>query len=215
MTIGNLIYSRGKTFYVNPSHQCTNSCLFCIRNFKDGVYGYNLRLSRYPSSEELVNAVNDNLNDSFEEVAIVGFGEPLLNLGGTLAVVKSVKESLDIPVRINTNGHALLIHPYRNVPDELADAGLDKVQVSLNAQDAQTYVRLCRPSFGEAAYYSLLEFAKRCAQRMRVDLSVVAVPGVDIEECKTIAKRLGVGFRLRNYKGPPEVLKYIKRQLID
>lgn len=215
MTTVNLTYIRGTTLYINPSSQCTNNCLFCVRNFGDGVYGYDLRLHEYPKPEEISNAIKESWSEEFQEVAIVGFGEPLLNLDATLEAIRTVKSLSNVPVRINTNGHVLLTHPYRDVPAELAEAGLDRIQVSLNAHDASTYVRLCRPSFGENAYTSLLEFAKKCSELMDVELSVVELPGIDIKACRKIANDMGVGFLFRKFKGPPETLESIGMMLME
>ena len=209
-----LVYWKDRTLYVNPTNRCTCNCVFCIRNFSDGVFGFNLRLERDPTPDELGQAVSSALTRGFDEVAIVGLGEPTLNLDAVLNVVRVVKEGAGIPVRMDTNGHGLLIHPRRNVPRELAESGLDRVHVSLNAQDAATYVRLCRPRFGKRAYTSMLEFARRCSELMKVGLSVVDVPGVDIEACRRIAGEMGVDFRVRKFIGPDEVISQITETML-
>jgi hypothetical protein len=48
---------------------------------------------------------------------------------------------------------------------------------------------------------------------MRVELSAVDIPGVDIEACRGIASRLGVEFRERVFKGPEGALEGILRTL--
>ncbi len=164
MSLPNLTYWREKTLYVNPSHRCTNRCMFCIRNYDTGVFGFDLSLDKDPTAEELSDAIRRTWRPDFVEAAIVGLGEPLLNLEGTLASVRQVKSLASVPVRINTNGEALLVYPRRDVPLELAKAGMDHVQVSINAPDSRTYVKLCRPTFGEKTYTSMLKFAERCSQ---------------------------------------------------
>jgi len=209
----NMTYWRNKTLYVNPSNRCTNQCTFCIRNYDTGVFGFNLNLDRDPTPEELVQAIRESWRTEFTEAAIVGLGEPLLNLKGTLASVRAVKSLTDVPVRINTNGQALLIYPRCNIPRKLAEAGMDHMQVSLNAQDSRTYVKLCQPSFGKKAYGSMLRFAERCKMYMTVELSVVRVPGVDVEACRRIAEGMGVSFRVRDYKGPSGLLVDVARMM--
>ncbi|MEI6315075.1 MAG: hypothetical protein WCO89_09405 [Syntrophus sp. (in: bacteria)] len=49
-TIG---YEAFGNLYLNITNRCSASCVFCIRNFCDGVYGYDLRLSKEPSEEEI------------------------------------------------------------------------------------------------------------------------------------------------------------------
>lgn len=209
----NLTYWRGTSFYINPTARCTNNCLFCVRQFSDGVYGFNLELAEDPSPEELVNEIEKTWTDEFDDVAIVGFGEPTINIEGTLAAIRKIKNLGDVAVRMNTNGLALLIHPERDIPTELAAAGLDRIQISLNAPDPDTYLRLCQPSFGRMSYDSILEFAERCKPLMRVEFSAVDIPGVDMEACKGIADRLGVEFRVRIFKGPDGKLEGILRTL--
>ncbi len=201
-----LVYWKDRTLYVNPTNRCTCGCVFCIRNFSDGVFGFDLRLERDPTPEELGEAVRSALERGFDEVAVVGMGEPTLNLDAVLNVVRVVKGTGNIPVRMDTNGHGLLIHPKRDVPRELADSDMDRVHVSLNAQDAATYMRLSRPRFGKRAYPSMLEFARRCSRLMKVGFSVVDVPAVDIEACRRIASEMGVDFRVRKFNGPDAVL---------
>ncbi len=49
---------------------------------------------------------------------------------------------------------------------------------------------------------------------MSVELSVVRVPGVDIEACRRVAERIGAEFKVREYRGPPELLDAIARLLV-
>ena len=213
MSKGDLTYWRGRSFYVNPTSKCMNDCLFCVRHFGEGVFGFDLVLDEDPSAEELVRAIDDTWESKFEDVAIVGFGEPLLNLDAVLAAIRKVKEMIDVPIRMNTNGQALLLYPTRDVAKELAEAGLDRIQISLNAQDPDTYFQLCKPRLGRGAFESILEFTEQCKPLMKVELSAVDIPGVDIDACRGIAERLGVGFRVRVFKGPEGALEGIFRTL--
>jgi cyclic pyranopterin phosphate synthase len=190
-----------------------NDCLFCVRNFGDGVFGFNLVLDEDPTDVELVEAIDNTWDPKYDDVAIVGFGEPLLNLDAVLSAIKRLKELTDVPIRMNTDGQAHLLYPTRDVVAELADAGLDRIQISLNAQDPDTYFRLCQPKLGRGAFESILEFTEECKPLMRVELSAVDIPGVDIDACRGIAERLGVSFRVRVFKGPAGALEGILRTL--
>jgi len=213
MSESNLTYWRGTSFYINPTSRCTNNCLFCVRNFSDGVFGFNLQLDDDPTPEDLCSEIEKTWSDQFDDVAIVGFGEPTINIEGTLAAIKKIKSLTSIEVRMNTNGQALLIHPERDIHIELAEAGLDRIQISLNAPDPDTYLRLCQPTFGRMTFDSILEFAEKCKPLMRVELSAVDIPGVDIDACRGIADRLGLEFRVRIFKGPEGALEGILRTL--
>lgn len=213
MSKGDLTYWRGSSFYVNPTSRCMNDCLFCVRHFGEGVFGFDLVLDEDPSVEEIVKAIEETWDSKFEDVAIVGFGEPILNLDAILAAIRKIKDLTDVQIRMNTNGQALLLYPTRDVAKELAEAGLDRIQISLNAQDPDTYLRLCQPKLGRGAYESILEFTEQCKSLMTVELSAVDIPGVDIYACRGIAERLGVGFRVRVFKGPEGALDGILRTL--
>ncbi len=190
-----------------------NDCLFCVRHYGEGVFGFELVLDEDPSAEELVKAIENTWDSKFDDVAIVGFGEPLLNLDAVLAAIRKVRELTDIPIRMNTNGQALLLHPTRDVAQELSDAGLNRIQISLNAPDPDTYLQLCQPKLGRGAFESILEFTEHCKPMMKVELSAVDIPGVDIDACRGIAERLGVDFRVRVFKGPEGALDGILRTL--
>ena len=122
MSESNLTYWRGTSFYINPTSRCTNNCLFCVRNFSDGVFGFNLELEDDPTPEEIVAEIERTWTHELDDVAIVGFGEPTMNIEGTLAAIRKIKSLASVQVRMNTNGQALVIHPNRGVPAELARA---------------------------------------------------------------------------------------------
>ncbi len=79
-------------------------------------------------------------------------------------------------VRIDTNGHANLIHK-RNVLPELAGL-VDAVSVSLNAQNAEVYEKLSQPQFGAPAYEAVKEFIREAKKYIpEVTASVVCRAG--------------------------------------
>jgi TatD family-associated radical SAM protein len=164
-----------------------------------------------PTPNQISKAIHDEWNVNYDDLAIVGFGEPLINIDGTIAAVKTLKSLTYRPIRINTNGQALLIHPNRDIPKELAEVGVSRVQVSLNAHDAETYAKLCRPAYGPKAYKSVLEFTRSCRDLMDVEISVLGLPGVDIDACQKIANSLDTDFRVRTFKGPREILRNLEK----
>jgi len=44
-----VVYHLENKFYLNITNRCTNECDFCLRKFKSGVAGFNLRLQREPT----------------------------------------------------------------------------------------------------------------------------------------------------------------------
>lgn len=194
-----LAYTIRDSVYLNVTGSCTNSCTFCQRSVNPVVKGYNLRLQRDPTPDEMIKALEEEEWQNRSEVVFCGYGEPTIRLPEVLQVasrIKELKPSMDI--RLNTNGLANLYHR-KNIVPELTYA-IDTISISLNAQDADTFDRLCRPSVGPDPYGSLLDFSRKCvAAGLDVVLTVVAHPEVDVEACRKIAEGMGTRFRVREY----------------
>ncbi|MEQ8253590.1 MAG: TatD family nuclease-associated radical SAM protein [Smithellaceae bacterium] len=182
--------------YLNITNKCSAACVFCIRNNCDGVYGYNLRLTREPSEEEIIGELAGLELPKYKEVVFTGFGEPTCRFDTVLRITKWLHQR-GITVRLDTNGHAALMYPGRDVVAELKAAGLDAVSVSLNAESEEKYNRLCRPVFA-GSYRALLDFTRKAvAAGIRTRMTVVARQGIDIKECERLATALGASFRAR------------------
>ncbi|VVB89763.1 7-carboxy-7-deazaguanine synthase [uncultured archaeon] len=196
-----IIYEAHGNLYLNITNRCTAECIFCIKRYSDGVYGHNLRLTSEPSLSEIINELSKTELSKYKEVVFTGLGEPLLRLDDVLEITKWLT-TRGVPVRLDTIGHARLLYPDRNVARELKFAGMKVVSVSLNAQDEDTYNRLCDPKF-KNSYEKMLEFAKDVSKTgMELRFTVVNLPVVDIEKCREIAKEYCADFKVRGYGGP-------------
>jgi TatD DNase family protein len=192
---GRISYPIRNSLYLNITNRCTAACTFCVRYHTDFVKGHNLRLCDEPTADELLKEIGDPKR--YDEVVFCGYGEPLLRLDVVKAVAAEVKR-LGGRVRIDTNGHANLIHK-RNVLPELAGL-VDAVSVSLNAQNAEVYEKLSQPQFGAPTYEAVKEFIREAKKYIPdVTATVVSAPGVDIEACRKIAEGLGAKYRVREY----------------
>ena len=192
-------YTIRDSVYLNVTAGCTNSCTFCQRSVNPVVKGHDLRLEQDPTVEEMLLALEEEGWSGRGEVVFCGYGEPTLRLPEILQVASRVKElKPSVRIRLNTNGLANLYYR-KNIVPELTTS-IDTVSVSLNAQDAAAFERLCRPSVGPDPYSSLLDFARKCvAAGLDTVLTVVAHPEVDVEACRKIAEGMGAGFRVRPY----------------
>ena len=152
---GKITYPIRNSLYLNITNRCTSACTFCVRYYSDFVKGHYLRLKDEPSAEELIADIGDP--KKYDEIVFCGYGEPLLRLDVVKSVSAEVKRRGG-KVRIDTNGHANLIHK-RNILPELAGV-VDAVSVSLNAQNAEVYEKLSQPRFGPAAYDAVKEFIR-------------------------------------------------------
>ncbi|MDP2157465.1 MAG: TatD family nuclease-associated radical SAM protein, partial [Nitrospirota bacterium] len=173
-------------------NRCTNKCSFCVKFNSDFVKGHRLRLTHEPSEEELKKEIGDP--SRFREIVFCGYGEPLQRLDIVKEIARWVKNQGG-HVRVNTNGHANLIHK-RNIIPELKGL-VDSISISLDAQDAETYNRICKPYFPQA-YEEVLRFTQGVKDVVPdVQITVVNLPDVDLIKCEEIAKELGVRFRVR------------------
>ena len=195
-----ILYTIGKTLYINLTNRCPCRCEFCVRTHGDGVGDADsLWLDHEPSLEEAVAAFDKYDLSRFDEAVFCGYGEPMERLEVLLGVCRFLREHTELPIRINTNGLADLIHqkPTAHLLKGLADT----VSISLNAPTAQEYVELCHPTFGEASFEAILKFAGDCRHAVpEVILSVVdVIPPERVDLCREIAEELDVDFRLREY----------------
>jgi TatD DNase family protein len=197
--------------YLNVTNRCANRCSFCVRRDSDGLGGALLRGAEEPDFSRLREAVMRHGGPRrFREIVWCGYGEPTyrLDLVGEAA---DWLRSGGAKIRLNTNGHACVIHG-RDVLPQLG-AAVDRVSVSLNAPDMARYLQLCLPDlerFGahggspvtaEVLWDSVLDFLSRApAHFEEVQASVVGhalAPG-EIEECRALALALGAHrFRVR------------------
>ena len=195
------VYWLENKLYLNITNRCSNCCFFCLRNFKRGVGGFNLKLLSEPALEQILDELAKVLNSrQWDEVVFCGFGEPTERLDVLLEVSKWIRQhhARPITIRVNTNGHGYALNPERDVAAEMKAAGIDKVSVSLNAGDSETYSEICRPTFVKA-YDSVIDFIRKSKTLMQVEASAVRMPEVDIAKAQAVAESLGVKFRIREY----------------
>ena len=171
-----ITYKVKNGIYVNLTNRCPCACTFCLRQNGPGIYGSNpLWLEREPT-------------------------ERLADLLEIAAYIKAKSPSTRI--RVNTNGLADLIYN-RSTAAEFVGK-VDCVSISLNTDDPQEYLDVCRPKFGAAAYPALQKFAADAAAAgLDVVMTVVDEPVTSKEKqarCQAICDRLGVRLRIRPFE---------------
>lgn len=191
------VYRAKGNIYLNLTNRCSANCRYCLAHFTDTVFGYNLKLKAEPEVEDVLKDLElEFLEGPANEVVFCGLGEPTMRLDAVLKITEWLKLRR-IPSRLDTNGHGALINPGRDVAAELAQAGLNAVSISLVGHNSEVYNQLSRPIFTKA-FRAVLKFAEDCIKEgIRVTLTVVDQPEVDIEACKSISEKLGAGFSVR------------------
>ena len=200
----NLVYFVSGKMYKNLTNLCTCSCVFCIRDLNPTVEGVDMQLPNKRANADTVISEIKRLSDKIgSEVTFCGYGEPMLELESLKKVASFIKENYpDVKIRVNTNGHANLVHKKDVVP-ELVGL-IDSFSVSLNASDAQQYKEITRCSFdAEVGYEGMKNFVKSAVQNgIKTSVSVVVGfegTNVDVDKCKEIAASLGAILRVREY----------------
>jgi TatD DNase family protein len=198
-------YGDSQRLYLNATNRCTNRCSFCVRNYSRGLGGAALWGGPEPDFKELRDAVL--ARSSLSEIAEFiwcGFGEPTFRLDLIMESASWLRSG-GAKIRLNTNGHACLIHG-RDVLPELS-AAVDEVSISLNAPDLPRYLELCKPDFSglapapDVCWNSLLDFISRAPAFFKsVQASVVGFVLTDdeVERCRLLALSFGIEkFRIR------------------
>ena len=197
-----LLYEVHNGVYVNLTNRCPCACVFCLRNTTDKVgRSDRLWLEKEPTVEEIKAEFPLRDMTKYEEVVFCGFGEPTERLDDLKEIAAFVKQTYNIPVRINTNGLGDLVNG-RSIAAELRGL-VDVVSISLNTPSEERYMQEVRPKFGKGSYQALLAFAKECVKFVpKVVLSTVATTLTAAEEaqCAAIAKEIGATYRIRPFE---------------
>ena len=175
----------GNILYVNiiANYACTNDCLFCSRPRtkselgKENIYekkaGTSLYLPRSPSIDEVMGAIDEEIEKEDTEIAFVGLGEPFIYFSKLVKIISSINKQYRIKTRIDTNG----IVKDNNAAEQLARAGLDEIRISLNAINEQEYNMLCRPKV-KGAFGKLVGFVRQSIET-DIETKVSFVVGFD------------------------------------
>jgi GTP 3',8-cyclase len=195
------VYWLDNILYLNITNQCSNSCYFCLKRYKQGVGGFNLKLTHEPTVEEITAELAEVLNmRSWDGLVFCGFGEPTERLDVVLEVTRWVRQHYGRPlkIRLDTNGEGYLLNPGRDVVAELKAAGMDSVSVSLNTADKEAYMEICKSMFLDG-YQAVLDFVRKARGILEVQVTAVRLPEVDLAKVQAVAEGLGVAFRVREY----------------
>jgi cyclic pyranopterin phosphate synthase len=172
-----------------------------LRKFRRGIRDFILRLNSDPAAREVIDGLNAALRtEHWEEIVFCGFGEPTTRLGTLLEIARWITSHVHTPIRVNTNGHASMLHPKLKVAQELKEAGVSALSVSLNAHKPVVYNDVCQPRL-EDAFDSVLKFIEEArATGLTVEITAAAIPEVKISAVAKIASNLGVKFRARHHQ---------------
>ena len=138
----------------------------------------------------------------YRELVFCGFGEPTFRLDDILWLVDELKRMAPglPPVRINTNGHANLLHG-RNVCPDL-QGRIDVLSISLNGSTPEEYLAVTRPRDGILAWEAMLEFTREAVRYVPTVMMTVVDKDKspeELERCRVLCESLGAQLRVRAY----------------
>lgn len=199
-----ITYEYGRNLYVNTTNRCDYNCNFCLRHNNGGAGNretHQLWLRREPTREEILADIEARDLSQYDQLVFCGYGEPSYRLEDICWVIDQLKAHgrKTLPVRMDTNGTACLIHG-RDVCPEFAGR-FDRLSVSLNEDTEDKYNALCHP-----AYPGAFEAMKAFTREVRRYVPQVMMTVVDtispeaIENCRRICEdEIGAIYRVRKY----------------
>ena len=196
---GTISYVIRDSLYLNLTQRCTANCVFCTRLTRPVVQGYNLKLDREPTAQEIWESIDDPTK--YDEVVFCGYGEPTLRLEVIKEVAQKIKAAGGM-VRLNTNGHGNVINK-RNILPELKGL-IDSVSVSLNADNSEAYDEVAQPlpSFRGMIYDEIKTFIAEAKKYIPAVQATIVTHQEDVDEAKCediVKKEFGVHYRARRY----------------
>ena len=197
-------YEYEGALYVNLTNRCDCACVFCLRQngHKGSIYADDLWLDHEPTREEALRDLLGRDLAGYRELVFCGFGEPTFRLDDILWLVDELKRMAPglPPVRINTNGHANLLHG-RNVCPDL-QGRIDVLSISLNGSTPEEYLAVTRPRDGILAWEAMLEFTREAVRYVPTVMMTVVDKDKspeELERCRVLCESLGAQLRVRAY----------------
>lgn len=197
-------YAYEGALYVNLTNRCDCACVFCLRHngHKGSIYADDLWLDHEPTREEALRNLLDRDLPGYRELVFCGFGEPTYRIDDILWLVDELKRTVPglPPVRINTNGHANLLHGRDVCPD--LKGRIDVLSISLNGSTPEEYLAVTQPRDGILAWKAMLDFTREAVQYVPTVMMTVVdtIPSEEIEHCRKICEEdVGATYRVRAY----------------
>ena len=197
-------YEYEGALYVNLTNRCDCACVFCLRHngHKGSIYADDLWLDHEPTREEALRDLLGRDLAGYRELVFCGFGEPTFRLDDILWLVDELKRMAPglPPVRINTNGHANLLHGRNMCPD--LQGRIDVLSISLNGSTPEEYLAVTRPRDGLLAWEAMLEFTREAVRYVPTVMMTVVDKDKspeELERCRVLCESLGAQLRVRAY----------------
>lgn len=192
---------------IKPITGCNLNCIFCsVDEGKDSKKVADFVIEKDYLVSELKKLIQFKECDSIE-INIGTHGEPLL-YADIVPLIKDL-HSIDVikVISINTNGTLLT----ESFIDDLADAGLTRINLSLNALDSKLATKLAGTNYN---LDHILKMAKYGISKLQLAIAPVWVPGYNDDEIIKIiefAQKINATYvgiqNFLNYKNGRNIVK--------
>lgn len=127
---------------VDPCSFCNVACNYCVhydvKHDKELFKKFKQQMMKLELAKKIIDDLSD-FDSNIKEFAWYGWGEPLLNPDIDKMVEYSRKSGKVNRTAIITNGVALT----NELSDKLIDAGLQRINISIQGIDAEGYLKVC------------------------------------------------------------------------
>jgi GTP 3',8-cyclase len=160
------------TLNIYPSNACNFKCIYCVQSLKQEIltskYNFKRETMTLDTFKRIVSQ-SEIFPHKLKLMSFMGQGEPLLNPHLAEMVRETKKAGVAERVDIVTNGSLLT----QQKSDELIDAGLDVLRISLQGIDAQKYasvsqVNICYEEFISNIAYFYGKSRNRCKLYVKI-----------------------------------------------
>jgi cyclic pyranopterin phosphate synthase len=162
---------------ISVTDRCNLRCVYCMS--QEGVEAY--PEGHLLTHDELLKVVTAAAALGVNKVRITG-GEPLAR-PGLIALVKAIKEKIPGIENLSLTTNGILLEKYAS---ELAAAGLDRVNVSLDSMNAARYAEITRGGDIQRVFKGI-EAAERAGLKP-VKINMVPVRGLNDDEIEDFAR---------------------------
>jgi cyclic pyranopterin phosphate synthase len=160
---------------ISVADRCNFGCIYCMPEKKPRYF----KKSDLMTDEEIVRAVRIALNFGVRQVRLTG-GEPLLRKG-ILSLISSIKGLGVRNLSLTTNGSLL-----KEMARPLKDAGLNRVNISLDTMDPEKYRKIT--CGGELENVEAGISVAEEAGLSTIKLNMVPIRGINDDEIIPFAK---------------------------
>jgi uncharacterized Fe-S cluster-containing radical SAM superfamily enzyme len=178
---------------IKPVTGCNLKCIYCsvgessLKKKADYVVEKDYIINEY---EKLVKLKKNKV-----EAHINPQGEPLI-YGDMVELVRGLK-NIEKTKKVSFNTNGLLLN--KELTDDLIKAGLDQINISLNALDEKTASKLAGAHYNMEKILDLMNYINK---KIKLIISPVIVPGIndsEIDKLIKLSKKLNCRIGLQNF----------------